>query len=108
MLLINDQEKKTIILNQTKNLLSLIDSFKILIKQFEDSKEQNYLKEATELYIDNIVKSANTIRNNKYIRNEIQHDEDAKTHRLIQKSYTVEQLLVLIPGTENKIINYKT
>ena len=107
ILLINNQEKKGKIFNETKKILSLIDSFKILIKQYEDTKENNYLKEATELYIDNIVKTANSIRNNKYIRNEIIHDEDEKTYHLIQKSYNAEELLLLIPGSKNKIINYK-
>ena len=105
--IMNNEEKKTKIYEQSKGLLTLIDSFKILMKQFEETGEETFLKEATELYIDNIIKTANNIRKLKYATNKVEFNSKDNTYKLLQKSYKEEELLILIPGSENKIIKYQ-
>lgn len=105
--IMNNEEKKTKIYQQSKGLLSLIDSFKTLMKQFDETGEETFLKEATELYIDNIIKTANNIRKLKYATNKVEFNEKDKIYKLKQKSYNEEDLLILIPGSENKIIKYQ-
>lgn len=105
--LMNNEEKKTKIYEQSNGLLTLIDNFKSLMKQFEETGEETFLKEATELYIDNIIKTANNIRKLKYPTNKVEFNEKDKTYKLIQQSYKDEDLLILTPGSENKIIKYQ-
>lgn len=105
--IMNNQEKKTLIYQQSIGLLSVISNFKTLISQFEKTGEETFLKEATELYVDNIIKTSNNIRKLKYATNKVEFNSNDKTYNLIQKSYNQEELLLLIDGSENKIIKYQ-
>ena len=98
--------KKKLIREQNDSLSLLIARFKELIEKFDNEKEPIYLKEATELYLNNIVKTATDIRKLKYIVNQVYKDEDNDTYHLIQEPYTQSQLQILVPNTENKIISY--
>jgi hypothetical protein len=84
----------------------LIQNFKDLIKNFDETSDIKFLKEAMELYIESISKLATTIRTSKYVYNVVQYNISDDTNHLIQETYTPSELQVIIPGTENKIIAY--
>ena len=81
-----------------------IQNFKDLIKNFDESGANHFLKDAIELYITEISKTALEVQKLKYsiqyvyIENDISH--------LVQEHYTPSQLQVIIPGTENKILAF--
>ena len=104
--IIDNLLKKKQVKELNYNLDGLIQRFKDLINKFKETEEPPYLKEAIELYTENIVKVTHDICKLKYIENEVENDKDTGIHTLIQKPYTLEQLLVLVPGTENKILEY--
>jgi len=96
------------LLSENSNtLITLIQKFKSLIKNYEDSNEIGFLKEATNLYINNIDEIVKTIQNLKYVNNSLSYDDIDKTHHLIQNKYTLAQLQIPINKTPNKIISFK-
>ena len=107
--IINNLNKKKQLAQQEDDIIIQIEKFKDLINKFDESNEITYLKEATELYINNITKIANTIRDLKYVNNAIDifyiKNDKIKMVNLIQETYNLEQLHVLVPGTEEKIID---
>ena len=105
--IVNNLTKKKEIFEQNIKLSQLVESFKELIKKFEDTQEPIYLQEAMKLYIENITVSANMIRKLKYVYNKVEiENPDVKPHvyELIQKPYTQSQLQELVPGTKNAIL----
>lgn len=110
--IVNNLPKKKHIKDEEDNFFILIKKFKDLINKYEESEQSeqsekiNYLKEATELYIDNITKIADTIRELKYVYNAIEYNDNNGTYKLIQDNYNLNQLQVQVLGTENKIISY--
>ena len=91
---------------KNNNLLVLIQNFKDLIKEFEDTGDFTYIKDAIELYIGSIDETAENIRNLKYTYNSIEFNENDKTDVLIQEAYTRLDLLTPINNTQNKIISF--
>ena len=79
---------------------------KELIKNFEDSGDVGYLKDAVELYLSSIEETTKKIRNLKYVYNSIEYDETDNTHHLIQEQYMQTQLQIPINGTLNKILSF--
>ena len=90
-----------------KNLFILIQNFKDLITNFEETGDFGYIKNAIELYIGTITETVNNIRNLKYVYNTVEFNENDNTHHLIQEQYTQSQLQVIINGTQNKILYFK-
>lgn len=100
----NAQNKEEINkLNSAK--LSLIHSFKDLISEFEKTGTISYLKDAAELYVNQLTKLVNEIQPLKYKVQYVYLENDEK-HILVQDTYTPSQLQVIIPGTENKILAF--
>lgn len=95
--------------NEIKNLnaifLGSIQNFKNLIKQFDETGELQYLKDAGKLYIDQIIKISNDIQKEKYSIQYI-YSGPKDTHHLIQKTYKQSDLQSIVSGTENKIIAF--
>ena len=92
---------------KNNNLFILIKNFKDLIKNYEESGEFSYLKDAIELYVGTIEETVKNIRNLKYVYNGIEFNENDNTHHLIQESYIQEQLQIIINDTHNKILYFK-
>ena len=53
--------------------------------------ERTYLVEANDLYLNSIVKIAETIRNLKYVNSSVEDNDDG-TRQLIQEGYGLRQL----------------
>ena len=89
------------------NLLVFINSLKDLIKNFEETGNVTFLKDAIELYINNIQETVKTIRNLKYSNNTVEYNDSDNTYHLIQEPYTLAQLQISINDTKNKIIMFR-
>ena len=85
---------------------SNIEIFKDNIKNYKESGQEAYLKDAVELYVNTILTINKEIQALKYKIQEVEHNKDTNTHRLVQKSYTLSDLQIVQPGTENKVITF--
>ena len=83
-----------------------IISFKENIKYFNETGEISYLKDSVELYVNTIKIINKQLNEAKYKLQEIYKNKDTDVVKLIQKSYTLSDLLIVKPGTENKIISF--
>jgi hypothetical protein len=106
--IINNISNRDEIKKANESLFLIIQNFKDLIKNFNETGETKFMKDAVELYNESINKLATDIRQLKYVYNIVEQDdrETPPTYYLIQEIYTPSQLQVIIPGTENKIIAY--
>jgi hypothetical protein len=76
-----------------------------IIKQYQDNTgKQSFLKDALELYVDTIIVINKEIRALKYKIQEVIHNKDNDTYKLVQNSYTLSDLQIIQPDTENKVI----
>lgn len=90
----------------TTQLDENIITFKDNIKYFNETGEISYLKDSVELYVNTIKIINKQLNEAKYKLQEIYKDKDTDVVKLIQKSYTLSDLLIIRPGTENKIISF--
>lgn len=91
---------------QNKQLLILINEFKDLINQFNETDNIDILKEAVYLYNNSINQVTKQIRDVKYSYNGIYHNTKNDEVFLLQEPYTLEQLIVPNPSSENIVISY--
>ena len=87
-------------------LITLVQKIKSLIKSYEDSNDIGFLKEVTDLYINNIDETVKNIQSLKYNNNDLNYDDKDKTYNLIQQPFTLDQLQIPIDKTPNKIISF--
>jgi len=73
---------------------------------FNESGEISYVKDAVELYVNTIKVVNKQLREAKYKLQEIYKNKDTDVVYLIQKIYTLSDLLIIQPGTENKVISF--
>ena len=104
--IVNNMTKIKEIKVRNNNLHVLIQNFKDLIKNFEETGDLGYLKNAIELHIGTVDETVKNIRNLKYIYNAIEYNESDNTHHLVQEQYTQNQLLVEINDTQNRILAF--
>ena len=105
--IINNLSQKKEIKKKEEDINTLIKNFKKLINTFEETQEIIHLKEANDLYINNIKTIANELRDLKYVYSYVNKDDKKNIYELIQDNYNLTQLQILVPGTENRIIDYK-
>ena len=65
------------------------------------------LKEALQLYLQNIKDTAEKIQKLEYIENSVEVNDDDETFSLIQRGYSSTELQVPINSVKNKILVYK-
>jgi len=85
-------------------LYANIKIFKDNIDSYKETGEQSFLKDALELYVDTIIVINKEIRALKYKIQEVIHNKDNDTYKLVQNSYTLSDLQIIQPDTENKVI----
>lgn len=83
-----------------------INTFKENIQLFNESGEISYIKDAVELYVNTIKIINKQLSDTKYKLQEVYKNKDTEIVYLIQKIYTLSDLLIIQPGTENKVISF--
>ena len=92
-------------IEKLEETLSLeILNFKELINNFNSSKSTSFIKEALQLYINRINDLTKNIQILKYKYEDIEKSNGENI--LIQKSYTINDLLNIVPNTQNRIIAF--
>ena len=81
-----------------------IFNFKELIANYNSSKSTSFIKEALQLYVNRINDITKNIQKLKYKYQDVENEDG--TSVLIQKSFTINDLLNIIPGTQNRIITF--
>ncbi len=102
---VDDKKKQLSVYDN--DIFGQINSFKELIKNYEESGNISYIKDALIIYNNDILETAKKIQKLKYTINSVNHNENDNTHYLIQESITLEQLQIPIDNTQNKIITFK-
>ena len=87
---------------------SNIKIFKDNIKNYKESGQESFIKDAVELYVNTIVTINKELQALKYKIQEVEHykDNNMLIHKLVQKPYTLSDLEIVQPGTENKVITF--
>ena len=102
---VENLSNKDEIAKQNSVLFSLIQSFKDLINQYDQTGENQYLKDAGKLYVDEIAKTAQELQKLKYSIQYIYSSPD-NIHHLVQETYKPSEMQVAVPGIENKILAF--
>ena len=74
------------------------------MNNFNSSKSTSFIKEALQLYINRINDLTKNIQILKYKYEDIEKSNGENI--LIQKSYTINDLLNIVPNTQNRIIAF--
>ena len=103
--IINNEDKIKIVREKKEELFVLIENMKKLIKQSITEDNDAYLKEGIEIYVNYIQPITKDLLNIKYTNNSISiQEKDTNIYKLIQESYTLEDLTYSIIGQDNKIL----
>ena len=103
--IVQDLPNRDEILKLNSILEATIRGFKNLITQFDETGEIQYIKDAGQLYVNEIVKISDKLQSLKYTEQYVYLDPD-NNNNLVQKTYKSSELEVVVPGTENKIISF--
>tara|TARA_Y100000389_G_scaffold76400_1_gene73054 strand:+ start:1402 stop:2211 length:810 start_codon:yes stop_codon:yes gene_type:complete len=94
-------------IEKLEETLSLeIFNFKELITNFNSSKSIAFIKEAVELYVNRLNEISKNIQTLKYKHEDVDKNYKTGENILIQKSYTLNDLLNIKPGTQNRIVSF--
>lgn len=102
--IIENKSNRDEIIRLNNTLFSVIQNVKELIKEFEESGETQFIKDASELYVKQIIEIVKKLQELKY-KIQYVYTEDNE-HHLVQKTYSQSEMQVIVPGTENKIIAF--
>ncbi len=106
MSIIHDLPNRDEINKLNITLKTLIHDFKNLIKQYDETSDNQYLKDASNLYANQMVKVIKELQKLKYSVQTICSNLDDDDKHLVQNIYKPSQLQLVVPGTENKIIKF--
>ena len=114
---LNEKYESIIDNSKVKENLKLLDNelfknikeFREFIKKYEDEGEINYVKSGLNIYISNIIPIVENIQSIHYKSNYVDFEReknDVIISYLIQDKYSLNDLIMVLPGTENKIIKF--
>lgn len=87
-------------------LYANIKIFKDNIDNYKSSGQQSFIKDALEIYVNTIKVINKELQALKYKIQEVIYNKDNDTYKLVQKSYTLSDLQIIKPDTENKVITF--
>jgi len=94
--------------SENESLLLTISQFKKLINNFKIGGEEVNIKEAIDLYLNNILILVKQIQDIKYKYNSVFFNENENTYHLIQEVFTPEELQIPENPDNNKVISFTT
>lgn len=103
---IHNLENKAKLISLNSQLDANIISFKDNVLNYNESGEISYLQEAVQLYVNTIKVINKEISKSRYKLQEIYKSQDSDITSLVQKSYTLSDLLIKKDDTENRVISF--
>lgn len=89
MKIIDSKENNESIVKETEIIYNFISSIKEAIKNFLETDNTQYVRDAVDIYINSLHPSAEKLLKLKYKENMVWYDTDNNIYRLIQNKYTI-------------------
>jgi len=105
--IIDNTKKKEDYQTLLKGFYENIESFKSMIQEFEESANTQYIIDAIELYLDEILPKSDKIMEKTYSYNAVDYNEDDNTYHLDQKKYRLQQFEMDVGESDHGIISMK-
>jgi len=105
--IIDNTKKKEDYQTLLKGFYENIESFKSMIQEFEESANTQYIIDAVELYLDEILPKSDKIMEKTYSYNAVDYNEDDNTYHLDQKKYRLQQFEMDVGESDHGIISMK-
>jgi hypothetical protein len=90
----------------TESYFSKIKNIKTCIESFNEEDNQQFVFDAVEIYVKELVPLLKEIMNLKYKNNMVWFDQDTNVYHLIQEKYSIKEMEIDTFGTE--VINFDT
>lgn len=92
----DNKDKERDIKDKEVEIYIQIQEFKRLINSFKEEGKQSYLSDALEIYTTKIIPIAEALRNEKYVDNYIDYNDQYNTYDLIQNPWNLKSLEVAL------------
>lgn len=102
--IIDNKQKKEEIKSKTLMSFRHIKEIQQAISDYNSTKNKQFVKDAVDIYIDNLKPIVDQIRNLKYSSVTVEFNENDNTYHLVEQKYTIKDLEE--PLIEPKIISY--
>lgn len=87
----NDEKEKLLKRNQEESYL-IINNINTIIKQYDETNNHNFINDAVNIYINQLVPKLKTIRNLKYDVNFVEFVEEENVYHLVQQKISIQNL----------------
>lgn len=102
---VTDNDEKNVELSETlSESYSLIEDIKTNIEKMNETDNTSFVREAVSIYVNILEPLLLKIRNLKYSETSVWYNENLNTFNLIQKKYTISDLL--FSNFQNKVVSY--
>lgn len=89
---VNEEDREKNINKIQYEFLENVNGIKSLIQKYKDTENTSFIRDAVELYIDEIDENLKLLRENKYNNMELQYNNDDDKFHLVQEKYTIQDL----------------
>ena len=104
---IDNKEKKEDLLRDETELQLKIDNYKALIKNYESTQNAQFIDDAVEMYVKEMIPLLNQIMQKKYESSEVVYNENDNTFHLMQLPISLESLEYDLSSEGQRIISLK-
>ena len=104
---VSNTEKRAEILKIQKELHVNIDSLKTMIAEYEKTQTTQYVHDAVELYVNDIVPKINEINKTSFHYCNVEYTEEEGTFHLVKKQFSVEDLEMNVGEHEKGVVSLR-
>jgi hypothetical protein len=108
MKIIDNKENNEAVVKEIEFIYNFISSIKEAIKNFLETDNTQYVRDAVDIYINSLHPSAEKLLKLKYKENMVWYDPDNNIYRLIQNKYTIRDIEFDTSEEKNIIFEYGT
>jgi hypothetical protein len=108
MKIVDNKENNEAVVKEIEFIYNFISSIKEAIKNFLETDNTQYVRDAVDIYINSLHPSAEKLLKLKYKENMVWYDPDNNIYRLIQNKYTIRDIEFDTSEEKNIIFEYGT
>jgi len=105
--IIHNKEKKEETDRLQADIQLMIDNYKILINSYEKSQNKQFINDAIEMFVKEIIPRLKELRNKKYLISEIDFNKDDNTFHLVQLPVLIDNFEFDIAANEHGVVSLK-